>query len=205
MKGVLKMKNLAKISTYLLVITLILSVLPTDAEANIYEDTIRLHILANSDSAEDQELKIFVRDKLLLEYGERLRLAGSFENAEELTRRLIPAIEDYAERVVLEAGYEYPVRALVSEEWYETRDYDGFSLPCGYYTSLQIIIGDGEGKNWWCVMYPPLCTELATEDAPGDDGLIDYTREELILISEGKYNLKFKILEDLSRVFAKNS
>ena len=157
------MKNLAKISTYLLVITLILSVLPTDAEANIYEDTIRLHILANSDSAEDQELKIFVRDKLLLEYGERLRLAGSFENAEELTRRLIPAIEDYAERVVLEAGYEYPVRALVSEEWYETRDYDGFSLPCGYYTSLQIIIGDGEGKNWWCVMYPPMCLDACTD------------------------------------------
>ena len=197
------MKNLAKISTYLLVITLILSVLPTDAEANIYEDTIRLHILANSDSAEDQELKIFVRDKLLLEYGERLRLAGSFENAEELTRRLIPAIEDYAERVVLEAGYEYPVRALVSEEWYETRDYDGFSLPCGYYTSLQIIIGDGEGKNWWCVMYPPLCTDIATGGAPSKDALGEYSSEERTLISGGKYKLKFKSLEIISRAFRK--
>ena len=92
----------------------------------------------------------------------------------------------------------------LGEEWYETRDYDGFSLPCGYYTSLRILIGEGEGKNWWCVMYPPLCTELASESAPADDGLIDYTKEEMILISSGKYNIKFKILEDLSRVFAKN-
>ena len=179
--------------------------MPTDAEANIYEDTIRLHILANSDSPEDQELKIRVRDGLLLKYGERLRLAGSFEGAESLVRELIPEIEKYAESLVGELGKGYPVKAVISKEWYETRDYDGFSLPCGYYTSLRILIGEGRGQNWWCVMYPPLCTELATEDAPGDDGLIDYTKEELILISDGKYKVKFKILEDLSRVFAKKS
>lgn len=198
------MKRTAKIAAYLLIITLPISVMPTDAEANIYEDTIRLHILANSDSREDQELKIVVRDGVLNEFGERLRLAGSFEAAEKLCEDIIPEIEKYAESIIREAGYSYDVNIKLGEEWYETRDYDGFSLPCGYYTSLRILIGEGEGKNWWCVMYPPLCTELASESAPADDGLIDYTKEEMILISSGKYNIKFKILEDLSRVFAKN-
>lgn len=199
------MKKLAKISTYVLIITLLLSVLPTDAEANIYEDTIRLHILANSDSKEDQALKISVRDGLLLEYGERLRSAGSFEGAAQLAENLRSEIESFAEELINAEGYDYNVTAILSEEWYETRDYDDFSLPCGIYTSLRILIGEGKGKNWWCVMYPPLCTELACEDAPADDGFIDYTKEELILISGSKYNLKFKILEDLSRVFSKNS
>ena len=199
------MKRTAKIAAYLLIITLLISVMPTDAEANIYEDTIRLHILANSDSREDQELKIVVRDGVLNEFGERLRLAGSFEAAEKLCEDIIPEIEKYAESIIREVGYSYDVNIKLGEEWYETREYDGFSLPCGYYTSLCILIGEGEGKNWWCVMYPPLCTELASESAPADDGLIDYTKEEMILISSGKYNIKFKILEDLSRVFAKKS
>ena len=199
------MKKLIRTTTYVLAITLLLSILPTDAEANIYEDTIRLHILANSDSEEDQALKISLRDALLLKYGDELRLAGSFDGAKALMTDLIEEIEDYARRIIQEMGYCYPVEAILSEEWYETRDYEGFSLPCGYYTSLRILIGEGEGKNWWCVMYPPLCTELASEDAPSDDGVIDYTKEELILISGGKYNVKFKILEDLSRVFSKNS
>ena len=198
------MKRTAKIAAYLLIITLLISVMPTDAEANIYEDTIRLHILANSDSREDQELKIVVRDGVLNEFGERLRLAGSFDAAEKLCEDIIPEIEKYAESIIREAGYSYDVNIKLGEEWYETRDYDGFSLPCGYYTSLRILIGEGKGQNWWCVMYPPLCTELASESAPADDGLIDYTKEEMILISSGKYNIKFKILEDLSRVFAKN-
>lgn len=199
------MKKLPKLAFYLLIITLLISALPTDAEANIYEDTIRLHILANSDSKEDQALKISVRDGLLLKYGERLRSAGSFEGAAQLAEGLLSEIESFAEELINAEGYDYSVTAILSEEWYETRDYDGFSLPCGIYTSLRILIGKGEGKNWWCVMYPPLCTELACEDAPADDGFIDYTKEELILISGSKYNVKFKILEDLSRVFSKNS
>ena len=146
-----------------------------------------------------------MRDGLLLKYGERLRSAGSFEGAAQLAEGLLSEIECFAEELINAEGYDYSVTAILSEEWYETRDYDGFSLPCGIYTSLRILIGEGEGKNWWCVMYPPLCTELACEDAPADDGFIDYTKEELILISGSKYNVKFKILEDLSRVFSKNS
>lgn len=198
------MKSIPQFAFAMLIATVMLAAFPTDAEAQIYEDTIRLHILASSDSVEDQELKIAVRDRVLLEYGEILKNGGSFEEAKSLAENLLPQIEKTAEELIVELGFDYSVSATLTEEWYETREYEEFTLPAGYYTSLRVIIGEGEGKNWWCVMYPPLCMELACEDAPGDDGVIDYTNEEMTLITSGKYNVKFKILEELSRVFAKN-
>ena len=198
------MKTLIRFTITTLIATLLLAALPTDAEAEIYEDTIRLHILANSDRDEDQALKIEIRDRLLLKYGELLQKSDTKYEAEEIAKELLPNIEHDAEMWIGELGYDYEVDAEIGVEWYETRDYGDFSLPCGYYTSLRVIIGRGEGQNWWCVMYPPLCTELATEDAPSDDGIIDYTKEEILLVKNGKYQVKFKILEELSRTFAKN-
>lgn len=191
-------------ASILLIATMMLAWLPTDAEAAIYEDTIRLHILANSDSPEDQELKLKIRDKLLIKYGDMLSKSNSTEEAEETMTLLLRSMEKDAEIWISELGYNYPVKVTLTKEWYETREYESFTLPCGYYTSLIVIIGDGEGKNWWCVMYPPLCMDIASESAPSDDGVIDYSKEELILIKSNKYNIKFKILEDLSRVFSKN-
>ena len=198
------MKTLIRFTITTLIATLLLAALPTDAEAEIYEDTIRLHILANSDRDEDQALKIEIRDRLLLKYGELLQKSDTKYEAEEIAKELLPNIEHDAEMWIGELGYDYEVDAEIGVEWYETREYGDFSLPCGYYTSLRVIIGRGEGQNWWCVMYPPLCTELATEDAPSDDGIIDYTKEEILLVKNGKYQVKFKILEELSRTFAKN-
>ena len=198
------MKSITQFAFAMLIATLMLAAFPTDAEAEIYEDTIRLHILANSNSAEDQKLKIAIRDKLLLEYGDVLCASGSFEQAKLTTNELLPEIERVAEAWIKELGFDYSVRATLTVEWYETREYDTFALPAGYYTSLRVIIGNGEGQNWWCVMYPPLCTEIACEKSPADEGIVDYSREEILLIKSGKYNVKFKILEELSRAFAKN-
>jgi stage II sporulation protein R len=198
------MKSILHFSVVMLVATMMLAIFPTDAEAQIYEDTIRLHILANSDLPKDQELKIEIRDRILEKYGGFLSKNESKHEAESKMMSLLPQIEADAMIWVKELGYDYSVSATLTTEWYETRDYEGFSLPCGYYTSLRVIIGEGKGQNWWCVMYPPLCLEIATESAPADDGLIDYSKEELKLIKSGKYNVKFKILEDLSRVFSKN-
>ena len=128
-----------------------------------------------------------MRDRLLLKYGELLRAGGSFEEAKRVASELLPEIEKSAEEWIRELGFDYGVTATLTEEWYETREYESFSLPAGYYTSLRVIIGEGAGKNWWCVMYPPLCMELASEDAPRDDGVIDYTNEEITLITSGKY------------------
>ena len=199
------MKTTVYYALVMLMATMMLALFPTDAEAKIYEDTVRLHILANSDSGEDQALKLEIRDRILLKYGEILSEADSLDEAKATTENLLSQIETDAEKWIKELGYSYTARATLTTEWYETREYDSFTLPCGYYSSLRIIIGEGDGKNWWCVMYPPLCMEIATEAAPADDGLIDYSKEELTLIKSGKYNVKFKILEDLSRVFAKNS
>ena len=198
------MKTTVYYSLVLLMVTMMLALFPTDAEAKIYEDTIRLHILANSDLENDQALKLEIRDRILLKYGDILSDANSLGEAKEITEELLEEIRIDAESWLKELGYTYSVKATLTEEWYETREYESFTLPCGYYTSLRIIIGEGEGKNWWCVMYPPLCMDIASENAPADDGIIDYSKEELTLIKSGKYNVKFKILEDLSRVFAKN-
>ncbi len=198
------MKSLIKYAFTVLIATMLIAAIPTEAEGRIYEDTIRLHILANSDSKNDQELKIKIRDRILLKYGSLLSQGESVSEAKGKINGLLPEIKSDTEKWIAELGYNYKVDAIIGEEWYDTREYEDFTLPAGYYTSLRIIIGNGNGQNWWCVMYPPLCLEMATEAAPHDDGFIDYTKEEISLIKSGKYQVKFKILEDLSRAFAKN-
>ena len=197
------MKKLILPLISLLAATLIAAVLPTDAEAKIYDDTLRLHILAESDSDEDQALKLKVRDRLLAEFGAELSKASGIADAEAQLRALLPEIERTARDELRAHGCDSAVTATIGTEWYDTRDYGDFSLPRGYYTSLRVIIGEGEGHNWWCVMYPPLCTELATERAPADDGVVDYSREELTLIRGGGFRVKFKVLEIVSNAFAK--
>ena len=195
------MKHLFSPLISFLMCTLFLVFFPTDAEAMIYEDTVRLHILANSDSEYDQQLKLRIRDDILLTYKDVLNKTG----IEDLTvyESYTEEIEDYVnERLHI---YEAPYRASVtfSVEWYDTREYENFSLPCGNYLSLVVHLGEGEGQNWWCVMYPPLCLDLAT-DAPVDDALLGYQKEEVSLIQNGKYTVKFKTLEVLSRFFKKD-
>ena len=175
---------------------LIVAALPTEADAGIYDDTLRLHILAASDSEEDQALKLRVRDGILAEYSAQLSEVTDLEDARVAIEARLSDIVATAERIVAEAGYDYTVTASLGEEWYDTRDYGEVSLPRGVYTSLIIRIGKGQGRNWWCVMYPPMCLDLAT-DAPSDDWTSGYTGEELSLIS-GKYRVKFKLLELIS-------
>ena len=175
---------------------LIACAIPTEADAEIYSDTLRLHILAASDSDEDQALKLRVRDGILAEYSAQLSEVTDLEDARVAIEARLSDIVATAERIVAEAGYDYTVTASLGEEWYDTRDYGELSLPRGVYTSLIIKIGKGQGRNWWCVMYPPMCLDLAT-DAPSDDWTSGYTGEELSLIS-GKYRVKFKLLELIS-------
>ncbi len=198
-----KKRNIILPTLMILISTLFIAVMPTEAEGALYEDTIRLHILANSDSEDDQALKLLVRDKLLEKYGEELSGFMSQDDAEEKITKSIGEIEATAKKIIENEGYDYNVRAELCEEWYDTREYEDFSLPRGYYTSLKIIIGEGEGKNWWCVMFPPLCLEAALEKAPADTAIKQYSKEEYTLISKSGYNIKFKLLELISDVFSK--
>ena len=172
--------------------TLVIALMPTEAEAEIYEDTLRLHILANSDSEEDQELKLKVRDRLLTEYGEMLK-GESIREAVGIINGKLSEIEEDVEEWIKEYGYSYDASVTLSREWYDTREYEDFTLPKGEYTSLRVIIGDGEGKNWWCVMFPPLCLDIASEEYKPH-----YSAEEIKLIKTSRYNVKFKILELIS-------
>ncbi len=185
----------------ILTLILIITVIPTDKEGAIYSDTLRLHILANSDCEGDQTLKLDIRNKLLEKYGTALSGVRDKASAESTILGLRDEIECDVNAWIREAGYEYEGAVTLGEEWYERRSYDGFTLPEGYYTSMIVKIGEAEGKNWWCVMYPPLCLGLATEDAPADDALLGYNDEEITLIEGRKYTVKFKLLEVISRTF----
>ena len=186
------MKKILTPIIMILLSTLVIALIPTEAEAAIYEDTVRLHILAPSDSTEDQSLKFAVRDLVLENYSDKMRDAVCAEDAIVKITELIPYIERDISDFLKERGYEYAVSAEITEEWYGTREYKNFTLPMGEYASLVITLGEGEGQNWWCVMYPPLCLDIATSENTG------YTDEERGLITRGGYRVKFKLLELLS-------
>ena len=170
---------------------------PVSGEESIYRDVIRLHVLAASDSTEDQNDKIAVRDAILSEYGDLFRGFTDRNEAENaLTAELRQEIAATAKRCLTERGSEAPVTVTLSEEDYPTRDYGSFSLPAGRYLSLRVVIGEGEGQNWWCVLCPPLCTAAAVEGVPL--GLSD---AEYRLLTDGKASVRFKTLELLSNWF----
>ena len=188
------MKKILLPTLCILLSALVIAAVPTEAEAMIYEDTIRLHILASSDSEEDQSLKLALRDALLKEYSTALSLNGSKEEAERELTELLPELEAFVNDFLKNHARTADVQLV--KEWYTTRYYEDFTLPRGYYTSLKIVIGEGKGQNWWCVMYPPMCLDAAK-------GAPVYTESEMGLIA-GKYNLKFKLLELLSECSGKN-
>ena len=179
----------------ILLCTLCIIFVPTEAEAAIYEDTLRLHILAPSDSVNDQALKLQIRDKILEKYARVLNSAGSLEDAEFTVSKNLGNIESDCNEWIREFGYSYTAKAELINEWYGTREYSTFTLPSGNYASLKITIGEGEGQNWWCVMYPPMCLDTSVKT----DGI--YTKEEEKLISNDGYHIKFKLLEATSELF----
>ena len=194
----MKIEKIIMPTLVLLIAILFISVFPTEEEYGIYEDTVRLHILANSDSKEDQSLKLKIRDRLLEKYSSSLMGYDSKEEAEDALSVMIPSITEDVNGWIADEGYNYESRISISSEWYDTRVYEEYTLPQGYYTSLVVSIGDGDGQNWWCVMYPPLCLGVAVE---GDT----LTDEEYDLIRRGQCSYKFKILELLSREFRNNA
>ena len=193
------MKRLFYLSIALCMSALLLLVMPLPEEAAIYEDCIRLHVLAASDSERDQADKLAVRDAILQQWGARLAKAESREEAESLARALLPEMETLAEATLQERGSQHSVSVTLTEERYPTRAYEGFTLPAGTYLSLRVLIGDAQGANWWCVLYPPLCLGVATE------GDVPLTQEEWGLLTEnggGKYTVRFRILEWLEAILS---
>lgn len=129
----------------------------------IRHSVVRLHILANSDSDSDQTLKLAVRDAILAGTEELFTAPRTKEEAEALAGSHLGEIEAIAQDEIARQGYNYDVSARVVNRFFDTRHYDGFTMPAGRYDAVQVEIGSGDGKNWWCVMFPPMCIPAASE------------------------------------------
>ena len=168
------------------------------AQSQLADKVIRLHVLANSDSAEDQALKLRVRDRILAEAETYLTPGITRDETEELLRAHLYDLAAAGAEAVGAAGYDYPVTAsLVHDYWFPTRTYTDFALPAGQYTALRIEIGAGTGQNWWCVVFPPLCLGSVTETVEETAAEAGLTEGQVSLITgedEG-YVVKFKAIE----------
>lgn len=194
----------------LLFVLCLISVLPVHGEAKIYDTVVRLHVLANSDSEQDQALKLQVRDEVLRVTGPLLEGCESREQAVEILSRHQGDIEQAAQAVVLSRGYDYPVSVLLGEEEYPTRNYENCCFPSGTYLSLRVCIGEAQGQNWWCVLFPPLCLSAASaEDEQSNEEAfisVGLTGEQYRVITETdqvKYRVRFKVLEAVQELLGK--
>lgn len=168
-----------------------------NTQRDLADRVVRLHVLANSDTEEDQALKLLVRDAVLERTTEILEQSEDRESAEALLRESLPELEALAGETVRANGYDYAVTAELEDTSFPTKEYDGFALPAGEYLALRILIGEGAGQNWWCVVFPPLCLGSVTETVEETACTGGFTRSEVALITgetEG-YVVKFKAME----------
>ena len=181
-----------------------LAIIPTASDMEIYDKVIRLHVIANSNSEADQALKLKVRDGILETVEELTQNCKNKEEAEKVLRENSDAILESAKRVLDENGSNLSASIEIGQEKYPTREYENLRLPSGKYCSVRVKLGDADGKNWWCVLFPPLCTSSAVEQK--EELLqVGFTPDQVGIITESsspKYKIKFKILEIIGSLFS---
>ncbi len=160
-------------------------------------ELVRLHVIAQSDSEDDQHLKLKVRDAVLASLGPSLEKADNLEDAKRIINEQLQTLCDIADYTAVSEGKNYTASASLCNENYPTREYDGFALPAGDYLSLKIILGEGRGRNWWCVVFPPLCMTAASDEDAME--VLSEDSRELISKQDDEYRLKFHIVEIFER------
>ncbi len=171
--------------------------------SNIESSVFRLHVIANSDSKEDQDLKYIVRDNILTYINEISKNASTKEEVIEIAQNNIDKIKQIAQETVYENGYNYSVNIKIGNFAFPTKQYGDISLPSGFYDALRVEIGSASGQNWWCVMFPPLCfVDVSSGVVPEESKEVlqeNLSYEEYNLLSENQnnsdMNFKFKIVE----------
>lgn len=159
----------------------------------IRSDVLRLHVIANSDTSVDQNLKLRLRDYILQEGKDIFNGSVNVENAVEKIEPVLPELEKSAKAFVNQAGFDYDVKISLSNEYFTTRTYETVTLPAGEYLALRVVIGSGEGHNWWCVMFPPMCVPAADKK---DEIENVFSEKEIKLVeSKPKYEPRFKVVE----------
>lgn len=160
-------------------------------------NVLRLHIVANSDSKEDQALKLKIRDRILSESNKLFETSGNLDEALATAKENLPLYNKIANEVIKEEGFSYTADAKIGKAFFETRVYDNFTLPSGNYDSLIIKIGKGEGKNWWCVIFPGVCVPTDSNAS-----LSDTVSQKGVEIAENseKYVIRFKTVEIYEKI-----
>ena len=178
-----------------------------EEQQELADSVIRFHVIANSDSREDQALKLAVRDRVLEQAQAVYPENATLPQARAALEGALDQLAQAGQAVVEEQGYDYQVTARMEQCWFPTKEYDGFALPAGEYTALRVVIGEGQGQNWWCVACPPLCLRAAGEtvDTAAQAGY--FTPEQVSLVTEENtgYVLKFKgmeLLGELKEIFS---
>lgn len=178
-------------------------------QQDIASKIIRFHVIANSDSKSDQALKLKVRDKVLEYIQPKLKKSKSIEESRKIIKENDKQIIDIANKTIKDNGYSYPVKTTLSNENFPIKTYGNITLPQGKYEAYRIIIGEGKGQNWWCVMFPPLCFVDITKGEVSyketeDEMKMVLTPEEYKIVNnktdktkENDIKIEFKILEVL--------
>ncbi len=199
------MRFLITFSISILICSALLFLLPLSGEEAVYSQTLRLHILANSNSEEDQSLKLEVRDRVLSEVSELTADCLNANQARQAVALSSGYLEDVAREVIKNAGYDYTAKLIIGDEYYPKRSYNDITLPAGTYCSVRIAIGEAQGQNWWCILFPPLCTEAAEKQ---EEELVEagFTPNQIKILTESespRYVLKFRFLELLEEILAR--
>lgn len=165
--------------------------------SHLQNNVLRLHIIANSDSKNDQNLKLKVRDEILAHSDEFFPECENIQQAESSIAENLDKIRNIAQQTVNENGFSYSAEAEIVDMHFESKVYDDITMPAGDYKALRITLGEAQGHNWWCVMYPPLCVQV--------DGVVgEYFTdgEQDILYNPEKYEIRFKCVEIFNEIFS---
>lgn len=184
---------------------ILVTLCPIGSDTAVYDRVIRLHVLANSDSEEDQALKLLVRDAILKSTADLLSDCATASDAEARLAESKALLTDCANEALSAAGSELRAEVSLEKEVYPTREYAGFRLPTGEYTSLKIQIGKADGKNWWCVLFPSLCLSSSVKDTEDAFLAAGFTPDQVRVLTETEekgYVIRFRILEWIGALFS---
>lgn len=195
------MKKLTMALALGLAITLVMSTYSKEVSATLSQNLLRLHVIANSDADFDQDLKLKVRDRVIQESQSLLAAAGNAADSKDICQQNLSRLQAACEEEIRLCGYNYPVTVSVGNFRFPTKQYKNVTLPAGKYDGVRVVIGSGMGRNWWCVLYPPLCfvdQTTAALPAESQQQLKEaLPKEDYDLITQGtpKVQFKFKIVE----------
>lgn len=201
MDGILMRKAINTVVVCLIITAFFWSGTLISDRQRLKKELIRLHVVANSDSEEDQARKLLVRDAIIGSLQMDMQKILDAEQANEYLQEKLPAIQMLAEKTLRTLGCTDMVSVSLCREIFDTRVYDTFTLPAGVYNALRIVIGEGQGKNWWCVVFPSLCVPASQESfknvaaGAGFPETLNHT-----LTGEIGYDLRFGILDAMGRL-----